>query len=83
MLQDDVDKAREKGNEYFKNKKYDDALAKYKDALELCHKHGLSDERALVHCNLAQVCLKLHLYKDAYGHSTECIQLNPNLEKVY
>lgn len=81
-LQEVVAKIKEEGNGFFKEGSFHEALGKYYRALELCSQHNLKLDMAVIRGNCAQVCLKLRLYKDAYEHADESVQLNPDLEKV-
>lgn len=82
-IQEKVAKAKEEGNEFYRKDKYNEALAKYYQALPLCQQHKLEEEEALIRGNCAQVCLQLKLFKDAYEHANECLRLDPESSKVW
>ena len=77
-----ISKLKEEAKACFLKKDYHSALGKYHHTLQLCREHKLHDEMAVIHANAAQVCLNLQLYEDAYKHADECLQINPDLDKV-
>ena len=83
MFQEKVAKFKAEGNEYYRKDQYNEALAKYYQALPLCQQHKLQEEEALIRGNCAQACLVLELFKDAFEHANECLQLDPESSKVY
>ena len=75
-------RAKEEGNEFYRNGRYDEALGRYYQALGLCQQHKLEKEEAIIRGNCAQVCLQLELLKDAFDHADECLRLDPDSTKV-
>ena len=82
-FQEKVAKLKTEGNKFFHGAQYNEALAKYYQALPLCQQHKLEEEEALIRGNCAQVCLLLELFRDAFDHANECIRLDPESSKVY
>ena len=74
---------KEEGNDLYRRQQYNDALAKYTQALPLCQQHKLEKEETLIRGNCAQACLLLKLFKDAFEHASECLRLDPDFSKVH
>uniref|UniRef100_A0A0B7B3H2 Protein unc-45 homolog B n=2 Tax=Arion vulgaris TaxID=1028688 RepID=A0A0B7B3H2_9EUPU len=71
---------REKGNEYFKSEKFEEALSSYDQALE---SSTLKDfDKAVLYKNKAACYLKLEKYKEAVEDASRSLDLSPNDPKA-
>lgn len=77
-----VKKLRDEGNGCFAKQDYDQALKKYKDAIEICEEHHFERELAVLTSNMAAVYLKLNSFEEALECSNESLELNPEYFKV-
>ncbi|CAE8706227.1 unnamed protein product, partial [Polarella glacialis] len=68
---------REKGNEYFKEKKYADAKKEYDEAV------ARNPSDAKLYSNRAASLTKLMAYPDALRDLEECLKLDPTFIKAY
>lgn len=95
----EAEAAKEAGNVLFRRGSNEEALAKYREGLELCSLYHrkvqlkaksreLYQRAAVVvislHLNAAQVCLKLWDWDSAASHADRVLQINPqNLKALY
>lgn len=89
-----VEKLKEEGNELYKNKKYDDAIMKYREALTLLDTlllkekpgdeewHVLDKKNVPLYLNLAQCYLNIGKYYEAAGAATEVLNRDSSNEKA-
>jgi tetratricopeptide (TPR) repeat protein len=63
-----------RANDLFKEKNYEDAIAGYNEALEVCPKY-LSYDRAVIKSNIAACHLHTSAWKDAITASSEALDL--------
>eukprot|EP00931_Biecheleriopsis_adriatica_P084718 TRINITY_DN586_c0_g2_i1.p1 TRINITY_DN586_c0_g2~~TRINITY_DN586_c0_g2_i1.p1 ORF type:complete len:585 (-),score=205.73 TRINITY_DN586_c0_g2_i1:132-1886(-) len=68
---------REKGNEFFKDKKYVEAKAEYDEGVKR------NPKDAKMYSNRAAALTKLLAYPDALRDLDECLKLDPNFVKAY
>jgi len=68
---------REKGNEFFKEKKYAEAKAEYDEGLKR------NPKDAKMYSNRAAALTKLLAYPDALRDLDECLKLDPSFVKAY
>jgi tetratricopeptide (TPR) repeat protein len=84
-----VDELKSKGNQYFKNKKYKEALKMYNDAVSVLETNGegVCDETtkaralAVLHSNLSATLLHLRRLDDALKHAQVSRDLAPEWSK--
>jgi len=72
-------KLKEEGNNAFSNKRYDEAISLYTEAL----KFSSPGEAHLIYSNRAAAKQAKGLYEEALDDSTKCIELKPEWSKGY
>ena len=77
-----VQKLRDEGNGCFAKQDYDQALKKYKEAIEICEERDFERELSVLTSNMAAVYLKLNSFEDALMCSNKSLELNPEYFKV-
>ncbi|GAB5586808.1 Cytochrome c oxidase subunit 1 [Umbelopsis nana] len=69
------------GNEFFAKAQYDEAIAKYEDALMACPERS-TQERAIYFANIAACQMKQNKYAEARDSCTKAIELYPKYSKA-
>lgn len=66
--------------EYFDKNLFHEAHENYLQALDYCTKFVIAGNELMTeaHINCAMACLKLHMYRDAYDHSTKSLRFDPS-----
>lgn len=79
-----AEQARElkrQGNEHYKERKFEEALAAYTEAVEICPEEYKKD-RAIYYGNIAACQFEQGDYKDAVESSTKALELDESYAKV-
>jgi Tfp pilus assembly protein PilF len=72
---------KEKGNEHFKNKEYEEAIAYYTKALDISAGNGDANDRSIYYKNRAACYLKMSKYDMAMNDCLSSLKLTPNDSK--
>ncbi len=75
-----MEEVKKEGNNLFLEKKYEEAIEKYKEALELCES---DTDRSVIHSNLSSTFCKLEKYDDALVHAKSSTRLNLDWYKAW
>jgi tetratricopeptide (TPR) repeat protein len=71
-----VSREKDKGNEYFRNKEYEEAYICYSKSL------ALDDQNAILYANRAMVCIRLSKLCQAVSDCTQALLIDPNYTKA-
>ncbi|KYM83974.1 Mitochondrial import receptor subunit TOM70, partial [Atta colombica] len=74
-------KCKKEGNVYFKTKKYNEAIAEYTKAIDICPKEN-KDELAIFYQNRAAAYEQLKKYSFVKADCTKALELNPKYIKT-
>ncbi|EGI60834.1 Mitochondrial import receptor subunit TOM70 [Acromyrmex echinatior] len=74
-------KYKNEGNVYFKTKKYNEAIAEYTKAIDICPKEN-KDELAIFYQNRAAAYEQLKKYSSVKADCTKALELNPKYIKA-
>ncbi|KAH8548793.1 hypothetical protein BGW37DRAFT_505056 [Umbelopsis sp. PMI_123] len=69
------------GNEYFAKGQYEEAIAKYEDALFACPGR-ITEERAVFFANIAACQMKQSKYSEAKDSCSKAVELSPKYSKA-
>lgn len=68
---------KNKGNDFYRNGRYNEAIAVYKECIDLC------PENAIAHANRAMCFLKLQKFIECELDCTQCLKFDSNFIKAY
>lgn len=77
-LEKKINKLKEEGNAYFRQRLYDDAILKFTSAISICPREHSAD----LYYNRGRVYFEMESFVEAIGDLNAALEINPNYEKA-